>query len=538
MADQASSRNVIRPSEIKQAGGPGAHRARGDTMAADGGHQAAELKHRSDAEAVACRIEINDVEDELKTTQGQMEEMCKSENQTRESAGSIVKWARIKQVVSIFLMAAGTIMIHNGLAPVFYGQKWLCMFLSFGAGLLIFTAVEVMCHFLNQTVTQRQFDITNTILSVIILSLLICGYIQFNKASSIRMEIASIQSVMAMGDQTGLAELEKAKNRLVRTTRSAMLLLFMGLEWMAGISFYMAKRQVGRFGPITNAGKRIDVLKKRRLRLHENLAKLEKTTAVALFHARSRRLERKKNRQQLVLIVVIFALFLIIFIGFFSVSDASANRLRCFVFALDVTPKDYDEKGNAELVEKVIWSLRPGDEFLLALITQSTFKDPQIILWRRMPVKAGFFSEALIQAQNELIAAFRRKHSKIHKNRPFTCLIEGLFLFTELLRESQNSQKILILASDMQERCSIILEQCIAQHKTATPDAPIADVETPDMQGITVFVVGVSTAGLDARTWNSIKQYWLEFFQAAKADIAAYTVKRQWPVKLLGDKRF
>ena len=57
-----------------------------------------------------------------------------------------------------------------------------------------------------------------------------------------------------------------------------------------------------------------------------------------------------------------------------------------------------------------------------------------------------------------------------------------------------------------------------------------AEGVVPDMSSMDVYVMGASTAGLDAKTWMGVKRFWGNYFREAGACLKCYSIQRHWPV--------
>jgi hypothetical protein len=66
------------------------------------------------------------------------------------------------------------------------------------------------------------------------------------------------------------------------------------------------------------------------------------------------------------------------------------------------------------------------------------------------------------------------------------------------------------------------------------PEALLAVLQArgliPDLQGVTVYVVGANGGGRDVHDWQSVRQFWAAFFGRARAEVAGYSAFGNPPV--------
>lgn len=441
---------------------------------------------------------------------------------------------KIKLAFILCLMSTGIFMIYYSLKPIFYGINFMSLVFSIGSGLLIFLTIEILFYFLEKTIKQTYFDSINVIVAIIITAFLIHGFVGISKARFIVIEIEAAQALMPdSSNESLLLKIETAKKELFRISKSAMVLLFIGFEWISGVAFYLASQKMSQLAPIAKIHKKLERCIKKEKRLTLQLSRLEMETPDIIIQKQKTSKQRTQGLFQKFVAVIVLATIMTVLGWAFAYADGSCET-RHILVALDVTDiTEQDHRANISFVESIIGSLNPGDAFQLALITDQTFKKPIIVLNKRMPFKAGHFKEYLKRAKFDLIHRFRKTADSFPRQMPATCLIDGLFLFTEMLSTYPKMEKILIIISDFKENSPHIrLSQAVVQTNDINQLTHRKNIyeNIPDMRGITAYALGASTRGLETSAWLRIKSFWKAYFNMAGAEMVVYTLERPWPL--------
>jgi len=385
----------------------------------------------------------------------------------------------------------------------------------------------------------RQFQVLNALIGAVMVATLIAGFVQLAQARALQMEVQqTLQSDSAIYDGEGL-DIEKAKNKLNQLAKRAMVFLFIGFEWFTGIFFYLANRTAARLGPICNIAQRRDSMSARREQLKARKAFLEKVDSQAIKGHLRNGMEQERTRGSLPLVIAVLVIILGVCLGsvllaedaFGGVFGSSDKPATYYLLGYDVTGStEHDQQENQRAIIRIIDSLLPGDEFQLMNITQETFSDPEYMIHQRMPSRAGYFKEEIRGHKRRLIAEFREKCESLSKSRPATSILDGLLMFSQLLKERQGFQRKLILISDMLQFAKDITPARIAASGGKVLREIKADGLLPDMTGIEVYVMGASTANVDAKTWMGVKRFWIDYFRESGATLKGYSIQRQWPL--------
>jgi hypothetical protein len=308
---------------------------------------------------------------------------------------------------------------------------------------------------------------------------------------------------------------------------------------MTGIFFYLASRALSRFRPICKTAQGRDKMAEKRRRLISSKAFLEKVDSKGISTHLRNGIENERTKGSMPLMVVVLVIILGVIIGsillaedaFGGMFDSTSKEPTYYLVGYDLTGStEHDQRENERAVIKIINCLRPGDEFQVLNITQATFSNPEYMIHRKMPSRAGYFDEEVKRARVRLASEFRRKYEKICRKRPATSIIEGLCMFSQLLQERSGMRKKLILISDMLQFSKDITPVKIAAKGSKILEELKSEGLIPDMSSMDVYVMGASTAGLNAKTWIGVKGFWGRYFKEADACLKCYSIQRQWPM--------
>jgi hypothetical protein len=99
-------------------------------------------------------------------------------------------------------------------------------------------------------------------------------------------------------------------------------------------------------------------------------------------------------------------------------------------------------------------------------------------------------------------------------------------MYAKILREHDEKVKNLVLFSDMRQCAQGINEDSIVRNA----DQVIARLKSegliPNMKGIDVWCMGVSSNGLNVFQYQKIENFWRTFFAAAQANLRCYDFGR------------
>lgn len=432
--------------------------------------------------------------------------------------------------ITMALISSG--LIWWSILPSFYGKALLAALLALGGGFVIFLGAELILHYLEKSLTEKQTDLFICIVALFMFSSAVGGGILFAKARALQWEINQQTSESVLNSPNDSFNLEKAKRKIEKLNSAGMILLFVGLEFIAGLLAFKAFKVFRKQKPLYTLIKRRDRLLKQIAQLRQENAYLKSISMEAIRDDISAGIERARNKGNLPLLVFAITIIVGMVLCFFFVSEAIAKE-RCsyYLVALDSTGStERDNLENQRAILRIIDSLKPCDEIQIMLITENTFSNPEFMLYETMPSRAGYFNEEVRRKKISLINEFRRKTEKLDIERPATSLIDGINMFAKMCREHADKRQVLVIFSDMRQFTKEINEDMIVQRGDKVLTQLKADNLVPDMRGIEVYVMGVSTANIKIRNWKKLEAFWKNFFCEAGGNLKCYDMGRHQKV--------
>jgi hypothetical protein len=229
----------------------------------------------------------------------------------------------------------------------------------------------------------------------------------------------------------------------------------------------------------------------------------------------------------------LFILIVALLLALLIVSIARADERESILLLFDTTKSSLceDYGGNTEFrenllfVPEVIKGLKPGTYFRVVAITDDSFgKLCFLIKGERLAIEEGIFGEKLAKAKLSLIE--RWKNIEIEPKADETDIFGALNVASMLLGEDSGEKKLIML-TDMRNSQRFDLESPANIEKNLVDEVEKAGL-IPDLKGVKVWALGVSSCGKDMRYWISLKRFWKEFFKKSGAILQSYSIDRQW----------
>ncbi len=514
----------------------------------DRGH-ASHRQHSEIIEAEAERryreaqSELSANQEEIKHLDGRLVEVLQdmdSERNNGNISASYAKvehrWARVKICIALSIAMLSSIMLYWSLSPSFYGNELLAALLALGGGVVCFMAAEMLLEHLAHILNQRQLHIFIVVITLMTFSSAIGGGILFSKARAIQWRLNQNASASVLDSPSEDLNVDEAKKQIDKLNGRGMILLFIGLEWLAGLLAFNALTSLRKCTPMVSLSKTRDALSAQIVELKKRNSYLAALTKEGIKSRMMAEEQKAQQRGSPALLVCSIAIIVGMVIFFFLLSEDAfgKNNHQCtyYLVAFDVTGStDHDRLQNQRAVLTIIDSLNPCDEIQIMLITQATFSNPEYMIRHTMPSKAGYFNEEVRRKKIEIINEFRKKAETLLKERPATSLIDGIYLFARLLNEQRGRRKVLVILSDMRQFAKEISEDMIAQSGEKIIAKLKAEGLIPDMKGIDIYVMGASTAGMSIEKWKKLERFWTSFFSQTGASLKCYDIGRQLPIE-------
>lgn len=240
----------------------------------------------------------------------------------------------------------------------------------------------------------------------------------------------------------------------------------------------------------------------------------------------------RRNWEAFLLSPIAILIIAILVIILLSTCTAKGAELESVYVLIDLSKSSLSQnyKGEEEAqknvasVKGIIRRLKAGSNFKAIGVTEKSFEHPYIIIERTLPTEQGFFKEKLAKAKLELIRSW--EELDLEANAEVTDLFGAISLAANLYPHNAKSKKLIIL-SDMRECARYDLE------KPSIIDLKILskveeDGLIPSLKDVNVYVLGVHTVGKSEAYYETLKDFWLHYFQKAGANIVTYSMDRRW----------
>ncbi len=174
---------------------------------------------------------------------------------------------------------------------------------------------------------------------------------------------------------------------------------------------------------------------------------------------------------------------------------------------------------NVDGIAQLLASVPAGSSVTVIGITQDSIANPSPILRADLAADPGYFGERLAAAHRELVRAWRGRAAHLAPSAPRTDIIGALYLAGELFRKDpKTSRNTLVVFSDMRNATPTLNLE--APH-LASVDSLLKTLErhagVTDLAGVTVYVVGANGGKRDIRDWQTVKEFWIAYFEKAGA---------------------
>ena len=229
-------------------------------------------------------------------------------------------------------------------------------------------------------------------------------------------------------------------------------------------------------------------------------------------------------------------LVLLVFVGLVAPHARAQSHLD-LVVAIDLTQSvaatgpdgRSDFQKNVEGVGKVLAQIPAGARLTIIGITDQSFSEPYLLMRAQVPDDPGYFGEKLTAARGEIVRAWERRSAELRPSFRQTDIFGALELASQILSQDQSAnRRELVVFSDMREsvpfldfeRAKVVPEYRFVANKCG---------ELSALKNTVVYLVGVDGAGKSAAYWESLHQFWREYFQDTGATLKTFTVLRDSP---------
>jgi|GEM_PF-4030511 len=476
-------------------------------------------------------VHTEDLKERIKDKEELLQREERDKNINREAAKSKRKAAVCELGFACLIWFIVVGVVNSGLAPTFYGREILALFLAIGAGTLGAWAAHFVLKYLRRILAQKDFDIFVGVVTSAMLVLIIWGATWIYKSQCLQTQMSrQADSRLSYGESSPANSGKDTKEKIDFYNHTGLVLLFLGGEWISGLLLFHGLKKLKRCGTLVRLEreKRRDVEKLGEIR-RRIFGKKEKTLEDHILEVKMSK-ENEASRRSRKIRNILLAVLIggILFLLFFSDKVFGAETECCFtLIARDISGSHEPHSAEADrAVIGIIESMKPGDEGLVMNIHEQTFSNPALVIRFKMPAKdrVGYWGEELKAAKSRAINEYLRKSADIPRNRRWTELPEGIYLFGKILKEQPYKKKNLILLTDL--RCSMpdLNEKMIAEKGEQILSRMKASGLVADLQGADVYVMGFTPAGLTINEFKALETFWRGFFQISGCNLRAMDV--------------
>jgi len=143
----------------------------------------------------------------------------------------------------------------------------------------------------------------------------------------------------------------------------------------------------------------------------------------------------------------------------------------------------------------------------------------------------AYFGERLSAARQQLARACQERSVHLEPTALRTDILGALLVASQLFQDvTDGERKVLVVYSDTRQATPVLNLEAPAVISVNSALRKIGKAESiPDLRGVEVCALGVDAAGKDAAQWESLRQFWVAYFQQAGANLRCYSLLRDPP---------
>jgi hypothetical protein len=189
---------------------------------------------------------------------------------------------------------------------------------------------------------------------------------------------------------------------------------------------------------------------------------------------------------------------------------------------------------NIEGVTSVLSQAPAGTRITVIGITDHSFAQPYILLSARVPADAGYFGERLTAARSQLIRAWKHRSGNLTPHFQQTDILGALQLAEQIFDQRPDAaERTLVIFSDMRQSTP---DLDLEAPKIVPAFESVASRcgTIPALRNVHGYILGVDGAGRSSAYWESLRNFWHDYFHSAGAVLQSYSVLREMPQAVQG----
>jgi hypothetical protein len=186
-----------------------------------------------------------------------------------------------------------------------------------------------------------------------------------------------------------------------------------------------------------------------------------------------------------------------------------------------------DFQKNVEGVSRLLGQIPASSRVKVIGITGHSFTEPYILLSARVPNDSGYFGERLNAARGQILRAWKERSGHLHPDSRQTDILGAVDLASQIFAQRPDATRnMFVIFSDMRQSTPC-LDLEAAKVVPALDSVKNKCGEIPSVRDVEVYVEGADGAGRSAAYWQSLRNFWTDYFHNTGAAMKDYAVLRE-----------
>ena len=163
-------------------------------------------------------------------------------------------------------------------------------------------------------------------------------------------------------------------------------------------------------------------------------------------------------------------------------------------------------------------------------IIGNSFGQPYILLKAKLGTNEGYFGEKLVHGRQELVRTWKTRSGRLEPKAKQTDILGALVLAGDLFGERTDSEKLLLIYSDMKQASAYLnLERINGFQRSAMIGRAKQRQLVADLNGVEVYVLGANSIADRVSESRQRQEFWQDYFKNAHACLKIYSALRETP---------
>jgi hypothetical protein len=180
---------------------------------------------------------------------------------------------------------------------------------------------------------------------------------------------------------------------------------------------------------------------------------------------------------------------------------------------------------NIKGVDSLLGSVEANSRIAVIGITRDSLSSPYIVLKAETSADPGYFGERLAAARRQIRRAWHERAEHLTATAQGTDILGAIRFANELFGTGPpDSRKILVLYSDMRHVTRDLNLETPRMMAVTTMLTVQQKKLVANLAGVTVYIVGANADERRIADWESLKTFWVAYFQKASATFGGYSM--------------